>query len=221
MRNILKLFAFLAVAGSLAACEKDNGPEKGPEGPTDFSGGCEAVDLGVGVKWASYNVGALVEEGAGWKFAWGETIEKSYYGDRTYLDVRYTGEDRLRTLLPEDDAATVCWGSKWRMPTRDDFQNLIDRCIWEWDETRKGYIITGRTGCSIFLPAFGGSRSGSSGNVGASFSGFQSYWSSSVNTGDYKDAYYLYVESGSVSETYKIKSIRRGEGYSVRAVTEY
>ena len=48
MRNIWKLLAVLAVAGGLAACSKD----KGPEGPTDFSGGCEAVDLGLSVKWA-------------------------------------------------------------------------------------------------------------------------------------------------------------------------
>ena len=55
MRSIGYYFAVLALAGGLATCNKD----KGPEGPTDFSGGCEAVDLGLGVKWASYNVGAL------------------------------------------------------------------------------------------------------------------------------------------------------------------
>ena len=75
MRSIGYYLAVLALAGGLAACNKD----KGPEGPTDFSGGCEAVDLGLGVKWASYNVGALNVDDRGSYFAWGETCEKSNY----------------------------------------------------------------------------------------------------------------------------------------------
>ena len=76
--------AVLAVAGGFAACDKDKRPE-GPPDPTDFSGGCEAVDLGITttdgkpLKWASYNVGAQDEEGFGSYFAWGETTEKTNY----------------------------------------------------------------------------------------------------------------------------------------------
>lgn len=75
MRNIWTLLAAIAIVGGLTACKKD----KGPDVPTDFSGGCEAVDLGLSVKWASYNVGALNVDGRGSYFAWGETTEKANY----------------------------------------------------------------------------------------------------------------------------------------------
>ena len=130
MRNILKFLAVLALAGGLTACNKD----KGPEGPTDFSGGCEAVDLGLGVKWASYNVGALNVDGRGSYFAWGETCEKSNYdwsdeGDYKWgvYDnsaspkfgmTKYTadveGGDGLKTLQPGDDPATANYGNDIR-----------------------------------------------------------------------------------------------------------
>ena len=81
MRNILKFLAALALAGGLTACNKD----KGPDGPTDYSGGCEAVDLGLSVKWASYNVGAKAPEEYGSYFAYGETKEKSKYDWSNYI----------------------------------------------------------------------------------------------------------------------------------------
>ena len=30
------------------------------------------------------------------------------------------------------DAATVNLGSDWKMPTKDEFQELLDNCTWEW-----------------------------------------------------------------------------------------
>ena len=77
MKNIWKFFAVLALAGGLTACNKD----KGPDGPTDYSGGCVAVDLGLSVKWAAYNVGATAPEEYGSYFAYGETKEKRRAAD--------------------------------------------------------------------------------------------------------------------------------------------
>ena len=51
------------------------------------------------------------------------------------------------------DAATANWGSNWRMPTKDQFQELIDKCKWEFTGT--GYRVIGPNGNSIFLPAAG------------------------------------------------------------------
>lgn len=221
MRNIWKLLAVLA------ACNKD----KGPEGPTDFSGGCDAVDLGLSVKWAAYNVGATAPEEYGSYFAYGETKEKSKYDwpnykwgeeDRT---TKYNndvgGGDGLKTLLPEDDAATVNWGTKWRTPTCEEIDDLLDdaNCEWTWDATKKGYTVKSlKTGNSIFLPA-AGSRNEEN-YFGTGSDGL--YWSSTVNEKDIWPG----VNAASIIcfESYKNHFHNGGwryAGLSVRAVTEY
>lgn len=43
---------------------------------TRFGKSGNAVDLGLSVKWASYNVGAITPESYGDYFAWGETEQK-------------------------------------------------------------------------------------------------------------------------------------------------
>ena len=217
----------LALAGGLSACNKD----KGPDGPTDYSGGCEAVDLGLSVKWASYNVGAKAPEEYGSYFAYGETKEKSKYDWSNYKwgeedrTTKYNndveGGDGLKTLLPEDDAATVNWGTKWRTPTLDEIADLFDetKCEWKWDGTREGYTVKSlKTGNSIFLPA-AGSRNEEN-YFGTGSDGL--YWSSTVNEKDIWPG----VNAASIIcfESYKNHFHNGGwryAGLSVRAVTEY
>ena len=232
MKNIWKLMAAIAIIGGLAACKKD----KGPDAPTDFSGGCEAVDLGLSVKWASYNIGAFNAEGLGAYFAWGETTEKYKYdwakeGDYKWgvYDMslpergmtKYTadveGGDGLKTLQPGDDPATANWGTKWRTPTYDEIKELFDdtKCEWTWDVAKNGYTIKGlATGKSIFLPAAG--SCGSSGLTNVGIYGF--YWSSSLG------------DKASTAEAYGFNFfwgfhdgalVTRCKGRTVRAVTEY
>ena len=227
MRNILKFLAVLALAGGLSACNKD----KGPDGPTDYSGGCEAVDLGLSVKWASYNVGAKAPEEYGSYFAYGETKEKSKYDWSNYKwgeedrTTKYNndveGGEGLKTLLPEDDAATVNWGTKWRTPTCEEIDELFDetKCEWTWDATKKGYTVKSlKTGNSIFLPATG-SRNEEN-YFGTGSDGL--YWSSTVNEKDIWPG----VNAASIIcfESYKNHFHNGGwryAGLSVRAVTEY
>ena len=80
-----------------------------------------AIDLGLSVKWASYNVGASSPEGYGGYYAWGELEEKSgYYWDNyQYWDDNsndwiYIGSNISGT---DYDVAHVKWGDNWRMPT--------------------------------------------------------------------------------------------------------
>lgn len=49
------------------------------------------------------------------------------------------------------------WGDKWRMPTKADWQELMDDCFWSWDiqKGRQGMLVKGPNGNSIFLPADG------------------------------------------------------------------
>ncbi len=107
------------------------------------------VDLGLpsGTLWAKCNVGATQPNEIGDYFAWGETAPKDMYDWKTYkygvgtedgYDVEsltkynfgnFAGEiDTLSTLVPEDDAATVNLGEEWRMPTNEDFNELLREC---------------------------------------------------------------------------------------------
>ena len=177
----------------------------------------ECVDLGLSVKWADCNVGATTPEGYGDYFAWGETKSKSYYDWDTYkygYNLRkYNNVDGRTELLMEDDAAHVNWGGKWRMPTLDEQQELVNNCTWTWTKINgiNGCKVTSRiNGNSIFLPAAGDRHGPSVGNVGS----YGYYWSSSLYESNPINAYSLYFYSGGVGWY----SYSRYYGHTVRAV---
>lgn len=128
-----------------------------------------AVDLGLSVLWADMNIGAEFPEDFGNYYAWGETEPKELYVPSTYKwwdssSKQYTkyntptiwGENgHIVTLEPEDDAAAVNWGGKWRMPSRDEFAELVDNCTWTnaGPTLKEGKLVTGPNGNSIFIPS--------------------------------------------------------------------
>jgi hypothetical protein len=128
----------------------------------------EYVDLGLSVKWATFNVGASKPEDYGDYFAWGETEPKEEYTWATYKWgtsgklTKYNTTDGKTILDPEDDAAYVNWGDKWRMPTDAERDELVENCTWTWttQNSINGYKVTGPNGNSIFLPAGGYKGSG-------------------------------------------------------------
>ena len=138
------------------------------------------VDLGLpsGLKWAKYNVGATSETQYGKFFQWGETEQhatgipydwanyKHCNGSETTLTKYNTsidfGEnlDGKTTLRPEDDAARANMGGDWRMPTKDEFQELITYTDNKWIDDfdgngTSGYKFTSKkdTNNYIFIPA--------------------------------------------------------------------
>ena len=129
--------------------------------------GLEAVDLGLpsGLKWAPFNLGASAPEEFGYYYAWGETEPKSDYSWSTYkfarsfstMITKYHAGDKKTILDPEDDVAHVTLGSKWRIPTVDEWRELIEQCTWTKISRNgiNGRLVTGNNGNSIFLPAAG------------------------------------------------------------------
>lgn len=131
--------------------------------------GHQYVDLGLSVMWATCNLNAQAPEDGGKRYAWGETISKSSFTDDNYkykgswsdewnewIFSKYNdfnGEDYL-SLLPSDDAAHVIWGDSWRMPTMDEMIELYNSCtfIMTTYKNTNGYIVTGPSGNSMFLP---------------------------------------------------------------------
>ena len=158
---------------------------------TTYINGYAAVDLGLSVLWATCNIGADSPEDYGDYFAWGETETKdSYTSSNSVTDGVEMGDIAGNA---EYDAATANWGSKWRMPTKDECQELIDSCTWEWttENDVNGYLVTGPNDNTIFLPA-AGYRRGSSLNLAGEY-GF--YWSSTPYESNTNLAYYLYFYS--------------------------
>lgn len=175
-------------------------------------------------------MGASSPEDYGDYFAWGETQPKSIYDWSTYRycngdynqltkycndsDYGYNGfTDNLTTLQPGDDAATANWGSGWRTPTIDEWEELLDNTTRTWT-TRNGVyglLLTASNGNSLFLPA-AGYRSFSELYAAGEFG---RYWSASLITGSPYGARYFLFNSDDQLVNY-IGS--RLSGLSVRAV---
>lgn len=191
----------------------------------------EAVDLGLSVKWASFNLGATAPEGYGDYYAWGEIETKSNYSWETYKWCNGTAEslsftkyntrsdlgtvDNKTVLDPEDDVAHVALGGSWRMPTNAEWTELRENCTWTSTTQSEviGYKVTGPNGNSIFLPAAGEMTDSNLGKAGT----FGLYWSSTLIT-EYTlwDAWGVYFYSGSVSAY----DYYRCGGHTIRPVTD-
>ena len=190
----------------------------------------EAVDLGLSVKWASFNLGATKPREYGDYFSWGESAPKTYYNWSQYSlcdgaewaltkynsNSAYGVVDNLKTLLPEDDAATVNLKGSWRMPTKKELEELLnpDNCSWEWvkgdNYFDKGYYkVTskkpGYKDASILIPAAGRSGAGRGSSI--------FMWTSSVAVGP--SAYYLFGDS----TEHSVSNGMRMAGFTVRPVT--
>lgn len=137
-----------------------NNEETKPNQTIDKYGICvdQEVDLGLSVKWAGWNVGATSPDGYGEWYAWGEVDGKKNYTTGSYKHYRSGKYEVIGNLGGQvHDAATYRWGGSWRIPTRDEFEELLNKCTWEWFVYKgvNGYKITGTNGNSIFLPAAG------------------------------------------------------------------
>ena len=175
--------------------------------------GHEYVDLGLSVKWATCNVGALLPSDYGDYFAWGEVKPKEEYIESNRENLWQNIGDVSGN--PKYDAARANWGGSWRMPTQAEMQELIDKCTWIWtsQEGRNGYKVTSKINSnSIFLPAAGlrGSSLYGIGELG-------NYWSSTPDESNIYGAYYLYFLRGG---SYYPSLYLRYYGFSVRPVSE-
>lgn len=192
------------------------GPEEQPEEPeTPDYNGHEYVDLGLSVKWATCNVGATAPEAYGNYYAWGDVKTKSSYTSSNYST--YNLEITDISGNAQYDAATANWGGDWRMPTKDEVNELRNNCTWTWttQNSVNGYNVEGPNGNSIFLPAAGYYSYQSFKDAGTR--GF--YWTSSDYINDFG------IDNYAVSLTIKSTSYNnggndRGNGRSVRPVIE-
>ena len=165
----------------LLCCPDDNHPHK--------------IDLGLpsGVYWSCCNVGATNPQLFGAYYSWGETKQKSTYTEWNYwdwdmfMDVRdkYRG-DLAGTAL---DVAAVEWGEYWRMPSDDEWNELLGntRSRWTTYQGHKGLLFTGENGNNIFIPAAGYCYGTDVVNPNI----WGDYWSSTLGPNDEEITYYF------------------------------
>lgn len=192
--------------------------------------GHEYVDMGLSVKWATMNVGATVAEEGGKYFAWGEVEEKETYmwdnyqygNSRTTLSKycdseEYGTVDNKAILDLWDDAAYMIWGGKWRMPTYNEWDELLRNSTWTWVEQNgvKGVRVRStKNGNCIFLPTTG-YKVGTDLNYKDDIVGF---WSGSLSKNGSYMSYGVSVENP--NNTASFYGFNRYNGYPVRAVMD-
>lgn len=106
----------------------------------------DGVDLGLSVKWAKYNLGAFWESDFGTLLSWADNGEGSCLFNDKIIDI--SGDSK-------HDPARNTMGIKWRLPRKEEFLELVDKCTWTLEKQydNYGYRVTGPNGNSIFLPS--------------------------------------------------------------------
>lgn len=171
---------------TLSIIDAATNPDTDPDDDPDNNSTYEWVDLGLpsGTLWATTNVGASSPTESGDKFAWGETTPKTDYSWDTYIygtglstftkyvtstpfTMYNSNVDGKTTLEASDDAASVNWGSDWRMPTLTELKELVNNCDTEMtsidDVSGMKFINKNDKTIYIFLP-------------------YNDYWSSSLDS---------------------------------------
>lgn len=97
------------------------------ENPNVGTKAAEAVDLGLSVKWASYDFGTV-----------------SPYDDGPKYDF-YTNQDF---------SLADTWGANWRVPTYEEWNELVNNCTITSTivNGKKIHIVEGKNGNKIYLP---------------------------------------------------------------------
>ena len=187
----------------------------------------EPIDLGLSIQWApgnickdsegNYYIGAPTDKGC--YFSWGN-VEGHSKGEGYNFDsdtYNSTPGSKLTANISATggyDAARATLGGNWRMPTKTEYEELINNCTCTWTtqdgvagirfkSTKSGY-----TSNSIFIPASGYFY----GTSLVSEDSFGSYWSSTFISSS--NAQRLYFGSGNQ----RMGTLNRLYGLAVRAV---
>ena len=171
-----------------------------------------------GPYWATTNIGAEEPWESGYYFWWGDTVGYKWENgawvasDSSSSNFSFSSENvptydkdistlqiegwitADNVLAPEHDAAQVQWGGSWRMPTIQEFDDLLKKCEWNWSTINgvNGYVVRGRedyTYASIFLPCTGYVD-------GTSLRSGGYYWSSVPDSDSYYARYLSFASSG-------------------------
>ncbi len=183
---------------------------------TNIHEGHEYVDLELpsGTMWATANLGGEEDELASDYYAWGELTTKESYSKSNYQWISgYPIEHGI--VKEEHDVAHVKWGGKWRLPTKEEKEELMDtihNTTWVLSplQGHVSWLVTSkRNGKSIRLTAFGYMRDNKQEQDSIGF-----YLGSTIGEGQQNSFECLAFDK----DTVKLGKSGRYWGYSVRPV---
>ena len=186
----------------------------------------KAVQLWAnGPYFAEYNVGVTdgKAESYGGYYTWGGTYNNDPALEGNQWTDDHNTANTATDLSGSDDTATKLWGANWRMPTEEEFEQLIYYGYCQCEQITQsnvyGLLCTGKNAYisnSIFFPA-----AGLRWKTGHNYQGSDGYyWSSTHNNPPY-NAYRLYFKKSDYEEYREPAGVyndSRDYGQSVRAV---
>ena len=207
----------------------------------------KAVDLGLSVKWSNKNLWVRNLSTIGDYYSWGEVETKESYTWESYkwcskaeyliqtseyllsfskynTSSAFGEKDNETTLKPEDDVAHLKLGGKWRIPTKQEWEELLNSCTWEHnfhgEGVNEGWDIKSKiNGEMIFISYFMGNKQGTSFDM----IGHQSYfWSSDLDTENPANSWAFVVNNPDLPpyENF-LCSLERFRGMNIRPVMDY
>lgn len=202
----------VAIPASTPIKQKPSNPTK--PSVTGFNNGHEYVDLGLSVMWATKNIGESYPDDSCQYFAWGEIQSKSSYTE----DNCSTYDKEIGSISGNItyDAARYHWGGSWRLPTKNEMEELLNKCHWSLvsQDNYTGYKVTGPNGQSIFFTAMGNRNSKSTSTRNVRDYGY--YWCGSPYENNTKAAYSMFFYHGGRS----VNGFNRSLGLSIRPVLD-
>ena len=126
--------------------------------------GHTGIDLGLpsGTLWATTNLGAANDKEFGNYYSWGSITEKIIQPKENEGNIGLTTDISGNRRF---DAAKYYWGGPWRIPTKEEMEELVKYCKWELEKvSRSGFYhhgysyyfkVTGPNGMYIMLPLAG------------------------------------------------------------------
>ena len=178
---------------------------------------CAAVDLGLPSRtlWSDRNVGAKSLSDFGAYYAWGaiKPIENGKAEIPSDSPIPANISRTSSICRTSYDVASIESNGYWAMPTREQFEELIELCTWTWGMVKGvvGYTVKGPNGKEIFLPA-----AGCIFNEGSKYtSQFGYYWTGDCVETSYPVAKELIIGFNEIN----IENGRKYVGRSIRPVT--
>lgn len=172
----------------------------------------EFVDMGLSVKWAACDLGVSNPKNEGKNYRWGALSPSP--GSMS----PYTGTES--SLPAEYDIAHLAYGGTWRIPSKAEWEELIDNTTWEFGNGyngSNGFIVTSRiNGNTIFFPTHDTTPSGYT-----TYSRGHYCWTSDADGKD--SAYYAYLRIATSTSNYqkperRMISTSRTSTFTIRPV---
>jgi len=209
-----KYYVYNSISNGFDVPSMDEGTEPNRE-IEGFGRVADAVDLGLSVKWASWNVGASKIADYGGLYGAGDPT--GLMTSTNYSDYYWVKDTNI--CGTKYDLAHVKWGGLWRLPTIKELQELKENCTWRHNveiDGIKGSIAKGPNGKELFF-AYAGCRSGSS-NSG--FEKWASIWSGDEGFAGSESYSYSYkdLDINLPTGTVRLDGNKCNDGQSIRPV---